>query len=131
MLKQYVFIPKNLRMSLGKACSQACHASYFALELQRKDERSYRRDLLDTWKENGMCVVILEVKDVTALFGIEKYCTTWGIIHYLYVDEGLTEVDGMTPTCLATGIIEEAQQETIFNQFKVYTTRRRKGGKNV
>jgi peptidyl-tRNA hydrolase len=102
-LRQYVVVPKKPRMSPGKIASQVAHATFMALEKQ-KDKK-----LIQKWKKEGMCVIILQTKDALKLFGISKYLEQWGIPNHVYIDEGMTEVDFGTPTALATGVLEEGQ----------------------
>lgn len=116
MLKQYVFIPKN--MKTGKACSQVAHATFLALD--KENERTLRSCQWDTdivllWKESGMCVIVLEVENWQRLRDVEKYCKDWKIIHHLYNDES----EALKPTCLATGIIKDEDQ-WMFSKFKLH-----------
>jgi len=101
--KQFVIVPKKPRMSKGKIASQVAHSSFMALENQKS------KKLKKIWKKNGMCVVVLKCKNSIELFGIAEYLKKWKIPHYLYIDEGLTEVNMGTPTSLATGIMKEKQ----------------------
>ena len=113
MLKQYVIVPKIPDMSRGKIASQVAHATYFALA------KSTDKKLIKLWERTGCCVIVLECMDVTALLSADKYLDQWNIIHHLYIDEGHTEVDALTPTALATGVIAEKDQ-WIFEQFKLF-----------
>ncbi len=99
--KQYVLIPTRPKMSKGKIASQVAHATFMALEKQ-KDKK-----LIETWKQSGMCVIVLEVKDMIYLLGADKYMEQSKIGHHLYIDEGLNEVHPFTPTALATGVLTE------------------------
>jgi len=113
-LIQYVIVPKKPLMSKGKIASQVSHATFMAL--QNQELNIFRRkgeltldflELIDKWKHNGMCVVVLQCKDPLELFGIAEYLKQWNISHHLYLDEGITEVSMGTPTALATGILSE------------------------
>jgi len=99
-LKQFVIIPRKPRMSVGKIASQTAHATFMALEKENKE-------LIEKWKDSGMCVIVLKCKDAVQLLGIAKYFEQWNIPHHLYIDEGITEVEMGTPTALATGILRE------------------------
>jgi len=90
-------------MSPGKIASQTAHATFMALEQENKK-------LVSQWKKRGMCVIVLKCKDPLQLSWINKYFDTWSIVNHMYIDEGLTEVIPMTPTALATGILDETQQ---------------------
>ena len=104
--KQFVIVPKNPKMSRGKVASQVAHATFMALEKQR--ELSWKdRIIIKEWKHNGMCVIVLSCKDTHALTNIAKYFEEWKVPYGLCIDEGLTEVEPMTPTALATGVLTE------------------------
>ena len=104
--KQFVIVPKKPKMSRGKIASQVAHATFMALEKQR--DLSWReRTIIKEWKHNGMCVIILGCKDTHALTNIAKYFDEWNVPYGLCIDEGLTEVEPMTPTALATGVLTE------------------------
>lgn len=122
-LKQYIFLPASLNMSVGKAGSQSCHASHLALKKQRsEDGLSPNVDgvrIQSEWEKNGMCVIVLEAKDPEHLNNIAKYMEQWDIPNHLYIDEGITEVAPMTPTALATGVITE-DKFWMFEQFKLF-----------
>lgn len=108
--RQYVIIPKRPRMSKGKIASQAAHATFMALENQHGPRLvGGDKKIIEDWKKNGMCVIVLQCKDSLELFGIAKYFEQWKIPHHLYIDEGITEVNMGTPTALATGVMTEEQ----------------------
>ncbi len=101
--KQFVIVPKKPRMSKGKSCSQVAHSTFMALENQKD------KTLINKWKKNGMCVIVLQCKTPLELLGIDKYLEQWNIPHHLYIDEGITEVNMGAPTSLATGVMTEEQ----------------------
>ena len=106
--KQFVIVPKKPKMSAGKIASQVAHATFMALEKQH-ESTGKRSLLIDSWKVNGMCVIVLQCKTSLQLMGIAKYLEQWKIPHHLYIDEGITEIDMGTPTALATGVMSEEQ----------------------
>jgi len=112
-LKQYVIIPKRPRMSTGKIASQVAHATFMALENQTDGQ------LIEEWKNSGMCVIVLQCKNSAQLMGIAKYLEQWDVPHNLYIDEGLTEVEMGTATALATGVVPE-EFHWMFSQLKLY-----------
>ena len=114
-LKQFIIVSKNLRMSSGKVASQVAHATFMVIEKQRNKQS----ELIKQWKKTGMCVIVLQCKDTTKLLGAQQYCKEWNIHYHLYVDEGFTEVEPMTPTAFATGVLTPEQQ-IFFSQFKLY-----------
>lgn len=102
MYKQFIIVPKKPKMSVGKIASQVAHASFMVLEFE--DEQ-----ILDDWKKEGMCTIVLQCKDTVQLMGIEKYFDQWNVLSWMYIDEGLTEVPMGTPTALATTILDESK----------------------
>lgn len=116
MLKQYVFVPKQPRMSAGKIASQVAHATFMALE---QEPSMIKRK----WKKSGMCVIVLEAKSNNHLMEIDRYLEQWKVTHYLYIDEGYTEVPPMTATALATGIVKDRKQ-WMFEKFRMYGQKR-------
>lgn len=113
MLKQFIFLPIKPIMSKGKLASQSAHASYFALKNQKN------KKLINKWEITGNCVIVFEVKNQLSLIQIDKYLEQWKIPHHLYIDEGHTEVEPLSATALATGIIKENDQ-WIFEKFKLF-----------
>jgi len=82
-------------------CSQVAHATFMALEKQ-KDKK-----IINKWKSKGMCVIVLQCRDVVSLLSIKEYLKESSIAYGLCVDEGITEVEPMTPTALATEVLTE------------------------
>ena len=101
--KQFVIVPKRPKMSKGKIASQVAHATFMALE---KQESHKLKHLIGDWKENGMCVIVLECDDTEQLVNIASYLDQWKVPNHIYYDEGLTEIRPMTPTALATGVLD-------------------------
>ena len=114
-LKQFVIIPKKLKMSTGKMASQVAHATFMAIEKQRE----YLFNKIRKWKREGMCVIVLQCSTSERLMSMAKYLEQWDIIHYLYIDEGITEVEMGTPTALATGVLTE-DKFWIFETMRLY-----------
>jgi len=112
--KQFVIVPKRPKMSKGKIASQVAHSTFMALQNQSSFQEAKAPNpdgvsLINNWKCNGMCVIVLQCHSPLELIGIAKYLKQWEVPHHLYIDEGLTEVDMGTATSLATGIMTEAQ----------------------
>ena len=115
--KQYVIVPKKPKMSKGKIASQVAHATFMALYVQKT--KPHGSQLITDWKNNGMCVIVLQCKNVTQLMGIAKYLEQWKVVNHLYIDEGITEVPAFTPTCLATGVLTP-EHYWMFSQLELY-----------
>ena len=111
--KQFVIVPKDPVMSTGKIASQVAHATFMALEQQKG------QPIIDDWKKNGMCVIVLECVDTHQLMGWAEYLKQWKVPHHLYIDEGITEISMGTPTALATGVLPE-DKHWIFGTMKMF-----------
>ncbi len=110
--KQFVIVPLKPKMSKGKIASQVAHATFMAIEKQSEQmykQGTFTKDIIEEWKQNGMCVIVLQCKDSVELLGINKYLEQWDIPNHIYIDEGITEVEMGTPTALATGVMTEEQ----------------------
>lgn len=112
-LVQYVFVPKKPKMSPGKIASQVAHCTFIALDYE--DEK-----LKTEWKHNGMCVIVLQVKDQIELHNVNYYLGQEKIYHASYNDEGYTEVPPFTMTAVATGIIDKEKEGWRFGKFELY-----------
>lgn len=119
MLKQFVIVDKSLKMSKGKMSAQVAHATAMALSFQHINYEDQLNDMCKWW-HTGMCVIVLQCKNASKLFGADHYCKEWKIPGVLYVDEGFNEVEAMTPTCFATGVLTPEKQK-YFSQFELYT----------
>lgn len=129
--KQFVIIPRKPKMSAGKIASQTAHATFMALEKQKtlddegikvKGKEEYifsNKVLIREWKDNGMCVIVLECPTQVELMNIATYCEQWNIPHHLYIDEGLTEIPMGTATAFATGVLTE-DQFWVFEQLQLF-----------
>lgn len=111
MLKQVILIRKDLKMGLGKAVAQACHASLgAALKCNKK--------ILRKWEEEGCKKVVLKA-------GLEEILETWkkakkaGMPSFLVVDAGLTQLEPGTVTALAIGPVEEGRVDRITGKLKL------------
>jgi len=119
--KQFVIVPKRPKMSKGKIASQVAHATFMALEKQRrgiKDSIVSSKEI-DKWKDSGMCVIVLECPTQIELMNIAKYCEQWKIPHHLYIDEGITEIPMGTATALSTGVLPK-EMHWMFSQLKLF-----------
>jgi len=130
--KQFVIVPKRPKMSKGKIASQVSHSTFMALENQKEVHNTtlhkHKPDChcedckwnnIELWKNEGMCVIVLECPTQQELFGIAEYCKQWKIPHHLYIDEGITEIPMGTATAFATGVLSE-EFHWMFSQLKLF-----------
>ena len=96
--KQVILVRIDLKMSTGKKCAQACHASVSASDLARVKTKNEWKG----WKNSGQKKVILKVNK-------EKMEEIYGkviknkIPCFLVKDAGLTQLDPGTMTALGIG----------------------------
>jgi len=112
-LIQYVFVPKKPWMSAGKIASQVAHATFLAL-------RGEDKKVIEEWKNNGMCVIVFQVKNQIELHNVDYYLIQEGLHHDFYCDEGHTEVPAGTMTAIATGILNKEKEGWRFEKYKLY-----------
>lgn len=108
----YVILNKSLKMSSGKAATQAVHA---AMMISAK----YSEEFLCDYKRT---VIILEAKNRDQMDGISDYLSDAGIEYEYYIDEGVNEVDSFSLTSLAVEPIEsdDWQKREIFSGLSLY-----------
>ena len=116
--KQFIIVPKKPKMGAGKIASQVAHAT-FMVHSQRHKINSYSLEVVENWKKNGMCVIVLECKDQQQLINLDKYLKQWDIPCHLYIDEGLYGCEPFTATALATGVLTE-DKFWIFENMKLF-----------
>jgi len=112
--KQVIVIRRDLNMSAGKLAAQVAHASlksYFATE---------NTPQCNNWLENSYTKVVLYVKSEEALSKLYNKCQEKDIPCSLIMDEGRTELDGPTFTCLGIGPLWEEDFEGITNKLRVF-----------
>ena len=114
-LCQYIFVPKKPKMSPGKIASQVSKAAYL-IALRGKDKKLKEEWILN----NGMCTLVLQVKDQIELHNVKHYLSQENITHISYNDEGYTEVPPGTMTAIVLGIIDKEKEGWRFDKYKLY-----------
>lgn len=112
----YIFINKGLGMSTGKIASQAAHASVEAYRISKKD-------LVDEWYKGGHYMkLVMQAKNATQLFQIERYLQDRGFKTSMIIDEGLTEIQPHTATALGVEVVDRDDPHTLatFSTFELY-----------
>lgn len=108
----YIVLNGELKMSPGKAASQAVHASMLLNNSSREDFRSeYRRT-----------VIVLEANNAEQIKNLYAYLDDAGVYCDYYTDEGINEVDAYSVTALATGPIEydDTEKRDMFSSFPLF-----------
>lgn len=94
--KQCLLIRNDVKMSCGKRCAQAAHASIGAFE-------SADKTLRKAWQSEGQKKVVLKANDERTLFEIKVIAERAGISTSLIQDAGMTEIPPGTITALGLG----------------------------
>jgi len=111
-VKQAVLIRKDLKMSAGKAISQACHAS---IESVLKSQKAK----VDSWRKQGMKKVILKIDSEKELFIYQKKAIIAKLTNSLITDAGKTFFKEPTKTCLAIGPDQDQKIDKITGKLKL------------
>lgn len=94
--KQCLIIRNDVKMSCGKRCAQAAHASIGAFENADKTIRK-------SWQSEGQKKVVLKANDERTLFELKVIAERSGISTSLIQDAGMTEIPPGTITALGLG----------------------------
>ncbi|HJJ89054.1 MAG TPA: peptidyl-tRNA hydrolase Pth2 [Methanocorpusculum sp.] len=94
--KQCLILRTDLKLSCGKMCAQAAHASVSAFE---------KASLLDkkSWMKEGQKKIALKAHNERALYELKAIAEIQGLPVSLIIDAGYTEVPSGTVTALGIG----------------------------
>lgn len=101
--KQVIVIRTDLKMSKGKMCAQAAHASLDAALKVMKTDKVLKSDIFKKWRSEGMKKVVLKVSSKELLFKYKDEAERNGIRTSAIKDAGLTEIPSGTFTALGIG----------------------------
>jgi PTH2 family peptidyl-tRNA hydrolase len=94
--KQCLIIRNDIKMSCGKRCAQAAHASIGAYNTAEKS-------LQKSWLSEGQKKVVLKANDERTLYELKVIAERAGISSSLIQDAGMTEIPPGTITALGLG----------------------------
>jgi PTH2 family peptidyl-tRNA hydrolase len=94
--KQCLIVRNDVKMSCGKRCAQAAHASVGAFDHAEKN-------LKKAWLSEGQKKVVLKADDERTLHELKVIAEHAGISTSLIQDAGLTEIPPGTITALGLG----------------------------
>jgi peptidyl-tRNA hydrolase, PTH2 family len=94
--KQCLIIRNDVKMSCGKRCAQAAHASIGAYNNADKS-------LQKSWLSEGQKKVVLRANDERTLYELKVIAERMGISSSLIQDAGMTEIPPGTITALGLG----------------------------
>jgi PTH2 family peptidyl-tRNA hydrolase len=94
--KQCLIIRNDVKMSCGKRCAQAAHASVGAYNNADKS-------LQKAWLSEGQKKVVLKANDERTLYELKVIAERAGVSSSLIQDAGMTEIPPGTITALGLG----------------------------
>jgi peptidyl-tRNA hydrolase, PTH2 family len=115
--KMVIVLRGDLRMSPGKAASQAAHA---ALTLYRRVCEGRHSKVCTAWEARGQKKVILRATGEKSLRDIAAAARRKNIPVTLVHDQGRTEVDAGTVTGLALGPGDAADIDRVTGNLRLY-----------
>jgi PTH2 family peptidyl-tRNA hydrolase len=104
--KQCLILRDDIRMSCGKKCAQAAHASVSAYE---RSEKTLRK----RWLDEGQKKVVLKVTTEHAIFELKVLAEHAGISAAVIQDAGMTELPSGTVTALGLGPAKNEELDRI------------------
>ena len=111
-MKQVIILRKDLKMSVGKQVSQACHASIAAF---LKTDNKIREE----WIDEGMKKVVLKVSSEKELKDFAKLAKKEKISSAIINDAGLTQIEPGTATALGIGPANDSKIDKITGKLKL------------
>ena len=110
--KQVILLRTDLKLPLGKACSQTAHAS---LEAALKSSRN----AVDEWRSDGGKKVILKVDNEEDIRKYKAIAEREKLVTALITDAGLTTLAPGTVTCLGIGPDKEERIDKVTGKLKI------------
>ena len=99
MYKQVIIVNEDLKLSKGKLASQVAHASLMSYLKGNKE-------INQKWLDNSYVKIILK-GNLETIKGLDNLFNIQNIPHFLVVDEGRTEIEPNTITCLGIAPLED------------------------
>jgi PTH2 family peptidyl-tRNA hydrolase len=104
--KQCLIIRNDVKMSCGKRCAQAAHASIGAYNNADKA-------LQKAWLSEGQKKVVLKANDERTLYELKVIAEQAGVSSSLIQDAGMTEIPPGTITALGLGPAKSEELDKI------------------
>ena len=104
--KQCLIIRNDVKMSCGKRCAQAAHASIGAYNNADKA-------LQKAWLSEGQKKVVLKANDERTLYELKVIAERSGVSSSLIQDAGMTEIPPGTITALGLGPAKTEELDNI------------------
>ena len=114
MIKQTIIVRADLKMNKGKIAAQVGHACV--------NGSNYVRENNPLWYQNwwpSQTKVVLKVNDLEILNEIRDRVEKENLPYALIIDEGRTQIEPNTITCLSIGPAPEDLIDNITNDLKL------------
>ena len=111
-MKQVIIVRKNIKMTTGKAISQACHGCLGACIVAGGPR-------LKAWDEQGTPKIVLRCDSSAEMVAMERAATEMGLPTSLVRDAGRTQVEADTITVLVIGPGIESEIDSITRHLKL------------
>lgn len=112
MMKQVILLRQDLKLPLGKACSQVAHAAVEAVLKSDKDK-------VKRWRNEGMMKIVLKVADEKELFKCRQIAESYMLTTAVITDAGHTVVEPGTVTCMAIGPDSDEVIDKVSGKLKI------------
>lgn len=128
-MKQVIVVRKDLKMSQGKIAVQVAHAVLKSFKLHLKNQGKlndgkecidYTEDIdLIMWHITGETKIAVWCKNMNEFERVRKNANDAGINVSIIVDEGRTELEPNTITCMALGPAENELMDTVTGKLQL------------
>lgn len=111
-MKQAIVLRRDIKMSVGKQISQACHASVSAFLKSSSEDR-------EEWVREGMKKIILKASGEKEIMNLFRLAKKERLPSELIYDAGLTQVEPGTLTALGIGPAKDSKIDGITGKLKL------------
>lgn len=120
---QYIIANQGANMSGGKLAAQVAHAAVKAYEQTWNLPGGW--ESIEVWNRTGHTKIVLAARDNEHMYTAERYLIEQKIPTTLIIDEGRTEIPALTPTALASVLVDKDDEliKFAFGTFKLYGDR--------
>ena len=111
-MKQVIVVRTDLKMRKGKIAAQCCHGAIGAYK--KSDSKKIKK-----WEDEAYAKVVLKVQTLEELQELKKIADEKGVVNYLVVDAGRTQIPASSTTVLAMGPDEDDILDEITGDLKL------------
>ena len=115
----YLLVRTDLRMSKGKMCAQAGHATHLVIRAVELSPDEESKNYLKTWEEHSYPKIALNIPDEDTLMSVCKSLSEQGVIFTPVVDEGRTEITPNTVTAVGVQPLPRSLTKEILGHLRL------------